>query len=132
MTDEDHLKRENELLNKIVFLRERIENLEVYLQRELSRAGSFRQLVMEMIESGLARQAAGSDFARGEWYVYARWIDRAKLWLGRHVTDDKAFLEILENIEEQQRRYQEAAREWNRIQALPKKEREKIMKRGIV
>ena len=129
---EDHLKRENELLNKIVVLRERVENLEARLCKESSRSGSFRQLVVDMIENALARQNAGSDFARGEWYVYERWIDKAKLWLGRHVTDDKDFLEIIENIEKQQRRYQEAAREWNRIQALPKKEREKIMRRGIV
>ena len=131
MTD-DHLKRENELLNKIVVLRERVEDLEARLYKESSRAGSFRQLVMDMIENALARQNAGSDFARGEWYVYARWLDKARLWLKHHAAEDKAFLEILETIQDRQDMYDAANREWNRIQALPKKEREKIMRRGIV
>ena len=129
--NEDQLKHENDLLRKIVSLREQIDDLEARLHKESWRAVSFRQLVEDMIHNGLARQHPGSDFARGEWYVYARWLDKARLWLRKYKDEDEAFMKIYNDVEEEQKRYDFAAAEWNRIQALPKKERDKIMRRGI-
>ena len=100
----EDLKRENELLRTILDLMGQVEHWKAKYEERNSLAGKYRQLCSEMINNGLSRFTAHSEFSRGAMDTYQVWINRAKLFL-RNETEEE-FLKLLKEIED----YQEGIR----------------------